>query len=367
MPPRDPLNPYKKLYDHPAGPGDARPTAQQVLADCTAGTSSDANSNPWAGRVVLLTGGTAGIGLETVRALYRTGADIFFTARNLHKADAVRTGIMKEDAADGRVGARGRLEFVEMDLDSLDSVRGAAAEFLSRSAGRVNVLINNAGIMCCPKTRTRDGHERHFAVNHLAHYLLTRLLLPALEASSTPAFQSRVVNVSSSAHRTSPVRLTDPNFEGGADENESQDAASAYDPWVAYAQSKTALIWTANYLDRVYGPRGVHANSLHPGGIVTGLMTYLTGEEVGALMANERIQLYSMDAEQGAATTVWAAAGDVWEGKGGKFLAHCAVAEVDDDPLDFPLSPVAAGFAYDAEGEEKLWRLSARLVGVTDE
>ncbi|KAG5972235.1 hypothetical protein E4U55_000874, partial [Claviceps digitariae] len=140
MPPSDPLNPYKDLYVHPNGPGDVRPTARQVLNDIIPSGSTSV-SNPWSGRVILVTGGTAGIGLETVRELYRTGADVFFTARNLDKAAGVRAQILEED--DGEGAARGRLEFVEMDLDSLDSVRRAAEEFLRKSE-RLNILINNA-------------------------------------------------------------------------------------------------------------------------------------------------------------------------------------------------------------------------------
>lgn len=221
-------------------------------------------------------------------------------------------------------------------------------------------------------TRTEDGFESHFGVNHLAHYLLTRLVLPALEASSTPQFQSRVINLSSAGHRQSSVRLDDYNLEGSTkDQAGDQDGDKAatlppFDHWVAYGQSKTALIWTANHIDRVCGPRGVHALSVHPGIILTNLASFLSEEERRAIEANEKIRAHMATAEQGAATTVWAAAGDVWEGKGGKYLLHCSVAEVDSDDDGFPLSLTAAEYAYDPEGEEKLWKLSAKLVGVEE-
>ncbi|KAG5931985.1 hypothetical protein E4U59_007788 [Claviceps monticola] len=384
--PRDPFNPYADLYAHPAGPSDARPTAQQIIAD----TTDTGSPNPWAGRVILITGGTAGIGLETVRALYRTGADIFFTARDLNKASTIKASVLRED--DSKGPPRGNLEFLELNLDSLASVRAAAQDFLTRSP-RLNVLINNAGVLSYPYSKTEDGFERHWGVNHLAHYLFTRLLLPVMEESSKEtgtggSFCSRVVNVSSAGHRQMSVRLEDYNFDcndGGmekekekekkkgeeeeqprsGDDDKHVNLSPAYSTWAAYAQSKTANIWTANYIDRVYGPRGVHATSLHPGGIMTDLPAALPAEFTSGMGEDERVRLYCMSGEQGAATTVWATVGDVWEGKGGKYLAHCAVAEMVPWEEDkFTLSASAAAHTYDAEGEERLWELSARLAGL---
>ncbi|KAG6096004.1 hypothetical protein E4U31_005619 [Claviceps sp. LM219 group G6] len=387
--PRDPFKPYAALYAHPAGPSDARPTAQQIIAD----TTDTGSPNPWAGRVILITGGTAGIGLETVRALHRTGADIFFTARDLNKASTIKALLLRQD--DGKGPPRGKLEILEMNLDSLASVRAAAQDFLTRSP-RLNVLINNAGVLSYPYAKTGDGFERHWGVNHLAHYLFTRLLLPVMEESSKEtggagagAFCSRVVNVSSAGHRQMSVRLEDYNFDycnyknndsGGMEKRSSSSSSSggddgddkhvhlspAYSTWTAYAQSKTANIWTANYIDRVYGPRGVHAMSLHPGGIATDLPAALPAELTSGMSEDEQIRLHCMSVEQGAATTVWAAVGDVWEGKGGKYLANCAVAEmvVPWEEDKFMLSASAAPHTYDAEGEERLWELSARLVGL---
>ncbi|KAG5981531.1 hypothetical protein E4U55_002862 [Claviceps digitariae] len=232
-------------------------------------------------------------------------------------------------------------------------------------------------MMCFPYTRTKDGFERHFAVNYLGHYLLTRLLLPALQASSTPLFQSRVINLSSAAHWCSSVRLDDYNFEGGATATQNEDttrddqdkdgASSCYKPFLAYGQSKTAVVWMANHIDRVYGPRGVHANSLHPGGVWTSMVDNAPKEKMHVLLANEKVRLLAMNNEQAAATTVWAAVGDVWEGKGGKYLANCAVSEVVREVTEILLVPLAAQHAFDQEGEEKLWRLSAKLVGMEEE
>lgn len=127
----DPLTPYAHLYKDVAGPGDGRPTALQVISDNVA-------KDAWTGRVALVTGGTSGIGIETIRALHATGADVFFTARDLSKAEKSRADIL------GRSSGKGRIEFIEMDMDSLDSVRQAAREFLSKSS-KLNVLVNNAG------------------------------------------------------------------------------------------------------------------------------------------------------------------------------------------------------------------------------
>lgn len=127
----DAFNPYADLYANPSGPGDQRPTALKVVEDSGA-------KGTWAGRVVLVTGGTAGIGVETVRAMHSTGADVYFTARSLEKAAATKADVLKTSSG------KGKLEVVEMDLDSLDSVRKAAKDFLGRSS-KLNVLINNAG------------------------------------------------------------------------------------------------------------------------------------------------------------------------------------------------------------------------------
>lgn len=209
------------------------------------------------------------------------------------------------------------------------------------------------GIMATPFSKTTDGFERQFGVNHLAHFLLTSLLLPTLAASSTPDFNSRVVCVSSAAHRFSSVRLDDYNW----------DTPGAYEPFQGYGQSKTANIWMANYIDRMYGPRGVHALSLHPGAIWSGLQDHMAPEMMAEWKTNPDIRNMFQSPEQGAATSVWAAVGKVWEGKGGKYLTDCGVAP----PLKDATSATDAGAAphvHDKESEDALWKLSERLVGV---
>jgi NAD(P)-dependent dehydrogenase (short-subunit alcohol dehydrogenase family) len=204
-----------------------------------------------------------------------------------------------------------------------------------------------------PKGTTKDGFELQFGVNHLAHFVLTALLLPALAKSSSPEFNSRVVNVSSSAHRYSSIVWDDINL----------DKPEAYQPFVGYGQSKTANIWMANYIDRVFGPRGVHATSVHPGAIWSGLYVHADEGTKQQWAANPGIMAEMQTPEQGAATSIWASVGKVWEGQGGKYLATCSVAPPTGD-FTSVLNKGVAPHAYDVEGEDRLWKLSEELTGV---
>jgi NAD(P)-dependent dehydrogenase (short-subunit alcohol dehydrogenase family) len=158
------------------------------------------------GRVIVITGTSSGLGIETARALSITGATLFLTARNVRKA--------KDALAD--ISEPGRTEFIEMDLESFESVRAAAKAILQKT-DKVNILINNAGIMAVPGLEfTKNGHELQFGTNHLSHFLFFQLLKPALLAATTPNSHSRVVNVSSAAHRLNGINATDNyNFEKG--------------------------------------------------------------------------------------------------------------------------------------------------------
>ncbi|KAI0904162.1 putative short-chain dehydrogenase [Ustulina deusta] len=331
-----PFNPYAEQHEDPNGPGDQRPTAIQILEDNNL-------IQAWPDKVVLITGATSGIGIETTRAMYATGARVFILVRDTAKAQPIVAEIISSTHGNGEI------EIIEMDLDSLDSVKNAARQFLQKSS-RLNVLINNAGVMACPRTVTVDGFERQFAVNYLAHFTLTGHLLPTLVSSSSRAFNSRVIWVSSSGHR----------HEHGVPDLADLGILDRYEPWAAYGQSKTAMIWASNYVDRAYGPRGVHSLAVHPGGIMTNLSQYMPAEMMAAFMADEAAVKALKSAAQGAATQVWAAAAPVWEGKGGKYLENVKVAEPSLDP------PYAGGqgyaaHAYDPVSEEKLWMLSLAL------
>ena len=192
--------------------------------------------------------------------------------------------------------------------------------------------------------------------NHLAHFLLFQLLKPALLSSATPAFPSRVVSVTSFGHRMSPIRFHDYNFA----EKES------YIPWAAYGQSKTANIYFANHLERLYGSRNLHSTSLHPGGIETGLQIHVP--EMDAMMQDPKVKAYMKSPEQGAATSVYALLGAEWKDKGGKYLADCQeIGPFVSEDLMTTGDDGHATWAYDPEAEAKLWKESLEMVGMKGE
>ena len=207
------------------------------------------------------------------------------------------------------------------------------------------------GIMAAPRQLTIDGFESQFAINYLSHFALTALLLPMLTKSSMPGFNSRIVNVSSSSHRYSSVHFDDINLE------------KEYDPFISYGQSKTANIWHSNYIDRVYGPKGVHSLSVMPGGIWTNLLQYVPEDQLKHHRADTELNKQMKSAEQGAATTVWAASANVWEGKGGKYLADCTIAPPATNMTSIMDSGVGPD-AYNKEGEVRLWEVSLKMTGV---
>ncbi|KAH7187499.1 hypothetical protein BKA60DRAFT_643672 [Fusarium oxysporum] len=274
---------YAAAHANPQGPGDARPTALQIIKD--EGVEGRLHD-----KVIVITGTSSGIGIETVRALSATGAKLFLTARNLAKAQEALAGIFDPS----------RMELTD----------------------KINILVNNAGIMAVQTLQfTKDGHELQFGTNHLSHFLFFELLNPALLAATTPEFHSRVVVVSSTAHLRNGINASDNyNFEKGG-----------YAPWGAYAQSKTANIYMANELERRYGSQGLHGISLHPGGIMTPLAKHLPQAELENAGNDGELFKQFKSPEQGAATTVWAAIGKQWEGRGGKYLAECAEADPSED------------------------------------
>lgn len=334
------MSPYAAAHVNTQGAGDARPTALQIIRD-------ESVEGKLVGKVMVITGATSGIGLETARALSATGATLILTARDMKKAEAALAGILEP----------GRVFLVEMDNASFASVRTAAATILAKSNNQVNILVNNAGIMGIDQLKiTEDGHEMHFAVNHLSHFLLFQLLKPALLASSTPGFHSRVVVVASSAQRSCSLSESDNySFEKGE-----------YNHELAYANSKLANVYMANELDRRYGHSGLHATSLHPGAINTNLSRHVGSEFVEWIMSNEAIVKMLKSPEQGAATTVLAAVGKEWEDKGGKYLEDCAEAKRGtDDNNSFGVGYVRQ--TYDPINEKRLWEDSLKIVGIMDD
>ncbi|KAI2771290.1 NAD(P)-binding protein [Daldinia loculata] len=335
------LAPYLEQHKDYQGPGDARPTAIQIVED-----QGLVSSPSWIGRVVLVTGcSPGGLGPETAKAIHLTGADVYITVRDVTKGKQIAEEIL----ADGKPGKVG---VIEMDLASLKSIRAGAEEFLRKSDNKLNVLINNAGIMACPQGKTEDGFELQFGTNHLGHFYLFHLVKDALLASASPSFNSRVISVSSAAHRYGEIHFDDLNFE-----------KIEYTPLKAYGQSKLANIYFANELDRRYKSQNLRALSLHPGGILTPLTRYLSTTQ--DILDDPDLSKMLKNPAQGAATTVWAAIAKELEGKGGIYLDE--VAEAEETPPEAPY--YAGGYnarAFDPAAEEKLWAVSLKLTGLSE-
>ena len=274
------------------------------------------------GTTALVTGVSAGLGVETARALRSVGARVVGLARDLDKARTALTGI------EG-------VELVACDLADLDSVRSAAKEVQSSYDG-IDLHLNNAGVMAPPLMRTAQGFELQIGTNHLGHFALTTALLPLLRPGA------RVVNVSSRGHLRGGIQWDDPHWE-----------TTPYDKWLAYGQSKTANVLFTVELEKRLAPRGIHAYALHPGVIVTELGRHLSEEDGAALTA--RISTIPFKTvEQGAATQVWAATSPELEGRGGLYLEDCHVG----GPMAPDGSSGYAPWATDPEQAERLWAWS---------
>ena len=295
----------------------------------------------------LVTGVSAGLGVETARALAAAGAQVTGTARDLDKARAALdvVGLSEGD---------GRLELVELDLASLSDVRRCADALLADSRP-VDMIIANAGVMACPKGITADGFETQFGTNHLGHFVLVNRIAPLLRAGS------RLVVLASAGHRYADVDLDDPGFE-----------RTDYDPVVAYGRSKTANILFAVEFDRRHRARGVRAAAVHPGGIQTELTRHIDPGRLEAMVAQINRDLADQGAApfqlksvpQGAATSVWVAARADAEEIGGRYCEHCHVSRVVPD--DWKITPVSEGvraYAVDPARAVALWAKSEEMVG----
>jgi NAD(P)-dependent dehydrogenase (short-subunit alcohol dehydrogenase family) len=290
------------------------------------------------GKRILVTGASAGLGVETARALAAHGASVTMAVRDLGKG----TVAMEQVLADGP-GAD--VELRPLDLADLASVRAFAEGFLE--AHRVlHVLVGNAGVMACPQGTTADGFETQIGTNHLGHFLLARLLTPALVAAEG----ARVVLLSSAGHRLGDVDLDDLHWE-----------RQPYDPWVAYGRSKTANVLGAVGLDQRLRDQGVRAFAVHPGVIATELSRHLTEESMAAFRARQRPgeRTVMKSVPQGAATTVYAATSPDLDGQGGRYLEDCRLAEVTDDPTQ---RSGVRGYALDPDRADALWALSEQQV-----
>jgi len=298
------------------------------------------------GRRVLVTGVSAGLGIETARALVAHGAEVVGTARDLKKAEAATTEVR------AAVSGGGGFEIVEMDLASLASIR-RRADALVAAAKPFDLVIANAGVMATPFGRTADGFEMQFGTNHLGHFLLVNRIASLM----TPG--ARLVSLASSSHRMADVDLVDPNFEH-----------TAYSEGLAYSRSKTANVLFAVEFDRRHKTRGVRATAIHPGTIPTELGRHGDPatmqkriDEMNAMLAAEGKPLLRWKTvSQGAATSVWAGVVASAEDVGGQYCENCHVVEPSTDGS---MIDGASPHAFDPETAKALWAKSEELVGDT--
>ena len=299
------------------------------------------------GKRILVTGVSAGLGVETARVLAAHGAQVIGAARDLHKARKA-TEVVLDAAANG-----GSLELIELDLASLASVRAAADKLLAEGKP-LDVIIANAGVMAAPFGKTADGFETQFGTNHLGHFTFINRIASLLKPGS------RVVALASSGHRFADVSLDDPNFENGD-----------YDPWVAYGRAKTANILFAVEFDRRHRDKGIRATAVHPGGIQTELSRHIGDDVVSGMIEQINVDLAAegqppyqfKTVPQGAATSVWAAVVGSAEDIGGKYCENC---HVSTTVTEGPLSVMSEGvrpYALDAANAAALWVKSEALVG----
>lgn len=286
------------------------------------------------GKTAIVTGGYSGIGAETTRVLARAGATIVVPARDRTKARHALAGIPG-------------LELANLDLLDAASIDAFADAFV-QSGRPLHLLVNNAGIMATPLARDAMGHESQLSANHLGHFRLVARLWSALRRAQG----ARVVALSSGAHRRAAFDFDDPDFH-----------RHPYDPWLAYARSKTATALFALELDRRGAPEGIRALSVHPGRIETGLQRHISVADLQALgfrdqrgdIPADQRHLYKSVA-QGAATTVWCATSPMLDGQGGVYCEDCDIAAAVDaghTALDGVLP-----WARDAGMAARLWTLS---------
>lgn len=301
------------------------------------------------GKRILVTGVSAGIGVETARSLAAHGAHMVGAVRDLAKAEGATAEVRKDAAANG-----GSLELIALDLGNLKSVRACADQLLAKGEP-LDVVIANAGVMATPFGHTADGFETQFGTNYLGHFVLVNRIAPLIRAGG------RLINLSSAGHRYSNVDLEDLNFE-----------RTPYEPFVAYGRSKTANILFAVAFDRRHRDRGVRAAAVHPGGIQTELGRHLNPGQVESIIDQMNKQLAVegkapfqwKTVPQGAATSVWAGVVAPADEIGGRYCENCHVGNiVPDDVTISAISEGVRGYALDPKGAEALWKKSEELVG----
>src|SRR6201998_4464527 len=301
------------------------------------------------GKRILVTGVSAGLGVETARSLGAHGAQVVDAARDLKKAEAATAQMRKDAAANG-----GSLKLVELDLANLKSVRACADRLLAKGEA-FDVVIGNAGVMATPFGHTADGFETQFGTNHLGHFVLVSRIAPLIRDGG------RLINLSSAGHRYSNVDLDDPNFE-----------RTPYEPFIAYGRSKTANILFAVAFDKRHRDRGVRAAALHPGGIQTELGRYAEPgrvekviEQINQQLAQEGKGPFQWKTiPQGAAPSVGAAVVAAANEVGGQYCENCHVGKVvPEDATITVMSEGVRAYAVDSNNAEALWKKSEEQEG----
>lgn len=322
-------------------------TSTTSIFDATSTTDDVLSGINLRGKRILVTGVSAGIGIETARSLAAHGAQVTGAARDLVKAKAATAQVQKDAVANG-----GSFELIELDLASLKSVRASADALLAKGEP-FDVVIANAGVMATPFGHTADGFETQFGTNHLGHFVFVNRIASLIRKGG------RLINLSSSGHRFSNVDLADPNFE-----------RTPYEPFVAYGRSKTANILFAVAFDKRHRDRGVRAAAVHPGGIRTELGRYMDASQMQQLVdrINQDVAATGKKFEwktipQGAATSVWAAVVAPADEIGGRYCENCHVGNiVPDDVTISAISEGVRGYALDPNNAEALWKKSEELV-----
>lgn len=301
------------------------------------------------GKRILVTGVSAGLGVETARSLVAHGADVVGAARDLAKAESTTAQVRKDAAANG-----GSFELVALDLASLKSVRACADALLARGQP-FDIVIANAGVMATPFSQTLDGFEMQFGTNHLGHFVFVNRIARLIRKGG------RLINLSSSGHRYSNVDLDDPNFEH-----------TPYEPFVAYGRSKTANILFAVAFDNRHKSQGVRAAAVHPGGIQTELGRHLDPGQIQRLVEQINQQKAAggeppfqwKTIPQGAATSVWAGAVASADEIGGRYCENCHVGQIVADNVTIStISEGVRAYALDPKNAEALWKKSEQMVG----
>ena len=301
------------------------------------------------GKRILVTGVSAGIGVETARSLAAHGAHVVGAVRDLAKAEAATAHVRKEVDPNG-----GAFELIELDLASLKSVRACADQLLAKGT-LFDAVIANAGVMATPFGHTADGFETQFGTNHLGHFVLVNRIASLFRAGG------RLINLSSAGHRFSNVDLVDPNFE-----------RTPYEPFVAYGRSKTANILFAVAFDKRHKNREVRAAAVHPGVIHTELARHMDPTQLQKMIEQMNQQLAAegkapfqlKTIPQGAATSVWAAVVASPDEIGGRYCENCHVGRIVADNVTISgVSEGVRGYALDPKNAEALWKKSEELVG----